>query len=271
MSETDPFSDAAFLGRLQKLLPMLGSQQPGEADAARRKLIDHLGQHRLSLLDVAGRLREQPRPPAASFSQGARELSLERQLSIARQAKEEASHEALVAGMRIRALEAELQQVTFQIARLLQSQVRIRLLAVAGWAATAVAVLVGVGPSLLQLRQLSARPQMTALLSTPSGLPRVGDESVFTLRIGRSESLGTVAVRDLPVWETPGDQGDRGPRTYLTRDEPVAIQQGEGSRVVIGRQTWLKLRTRNCTCWARSGDINQLTSAAGPGGQGWPR
>jgi hypothetical protein len=249
---------------------MLGSQQPGEADAARRKLIDHLGQHRLSLLDVAAHLRE--RPPAASFSQGARELSLERQLSIARQAKEEASHEALVAGMRIRALEAELQHVTFEIARVLQSQVRIRLLAIAGWAATAVAVLIGVGPSMLQLRQSSGRPQVTALLSTPSGLPRVGDESVFTLRIARNEVLGTVAVQDLPVWTTPGDHSDeQQPRTILTRDEPVAIEQGEGSRVLIGTQTWLKLRTRNCTCWARSGDINQLPLAGAPSGRVWPR
>jgi hypothetical protein len=256
VSETDPFSDAAFVGRLQKLLPMLGSQQPGEADAARRKLIDHLGQHRLSLLDVAARLREPPRPPAASFSQGARELSLERQLSIARQAKEEASHEALIAGMRIRALEAEMQHVTFEIARVLQSQVRVRLLAIAGWAATGIAVLIGVGPSLLHLRQTSGRPQLAALLSTPAGLPRGGDDSGLALRLGPNELLGTAAVQDLAIQVTPGEGASV--RAFLNRGEPIAIEEGSGNRVRFGAQTWLRVRTQsNFTGWARSGDVMQ--------------
>lgn len=256
MSETDPFSDAAFVGRLQKLLPMLGSQQPGEADAARRKLIDHLGQHRLSLLDVAARLREPPRPPTVSFSQGARELSLERQLAIARQAKEEASHEALVASMRIRALDAELQHVTFEVARVLQSQVRIRMLAVAGWAAAVVAGLIGMGPSLLHLRQAPGRPQLAALLSTPAGLPRAADESVLTLRLGPNELLGAAAVQDLAIQVTPGDGSSV--RAFLNRGEPIAIEEGIGNRVHFGAQTWLRVRTpSNFTGWARAGDIMQ--------------
>jgi len=260
LSETDPFADAAFLGRLQKLLPMLGSQQPGEADAARRKLIEHLGQHRLSLLDVAARLRESPNGAntpsssggnAASFTQGARELSLERQLAIARHAKEEAAHEALVAGMRIRALEVELQQSTFEIARILQSQVRSRVAALAGWAAACILLFVWIGPSLLHLQLRHGATELAARTGSLTMPPGTGEDSDDSLRILPGERRGEAAVQDLAIRLSPNDQATI--RAFLNRGEPMAIQQQQR----IGSQTWLLVRTTTGTGWARSGDVLQ--------------
>ncbi len=58
--EQDAFRDQAFVSRLSKLLPMLGSSQAGEAEAARTKLLEHLSHHRLSLSDLADRLGGAP-------------------------------------------------------------------------------------------------------------------------------------------------------------------------------------------------------------------
>ncbi len=258
MSETDPFSDAAFLGRLQKLLPMLGSQQPGEADAARRKLLEHLGQHRLSLLDVAARLRDAPANRAApssagapSFTQGAREISLERQLAIARHAKEEAAHEALVAGMRIRALEVDLQQSTFEIARILQSQVHSRVAAVAGWAAAFIVLLLWIGPGLLNLTPLRGAGPFAGRTNTVAALPRVDQDSTESLHLLPGERRGEAAVQDLAIRLSPNDQAAI--RAFLNRGEPMAIRQQQR----IGSKTWLLVRTTTGTGWALSGDVLQ--------------
>jgi hypothetical protein len=250
LSETDPFSDAAFVGRLQKLLPMLGSQQPGEADAARRKLIDHLGQHRLTLLDVAGRLRDntaRPAMPQASFSQGAREMSLERQLAIARQAKEEASQEALIAGMRIRALESELQQTTFALAGALQSQVRARVAALAGWGVAGVILLLLLAPRLLHLDATGRAGQVAA----GGGPPREVDESGALMRMLPGQERGTAAVQDLAIRLAPNDQATI--RAFLNRGELMAIDQ----RIHVGAQTWLLVHTATVKGWTRSGDVLQ--------------
>jgi hypothetical protein len=249
LSETDPFSDAAFLGRLQKLLPMLGSQQPGEADAARRKLLEHLSHYRLSLLDVAARLRD-PGTAVSTLSQGARETSLERQLSIARQAKEEAAREASAAVMRVRSLEVELQQATFEIARVLNTGVRFRLWALAGWAATAIVLIFVLGPTLLHLKPASSRAGVTQVAPV-SGHPREQDESAAILRVQPGERPGTAAVQDLAIRLVPNDQATI--RAFLNRGEPVAILRAEH----IGAQTWLLVRTATGTGWTRSGDVMQ--------------
>ncbi len=60
--DQDAFRDPAFVSRLGKLLPMLGSSQAGEAEAARTKLLEHLSHHRLSLNDLAERLGGAPAP-----------------------------------------------------------------------------------------------------------------------------------------------------------------------------------------------------------------
>jgi hypothetical protein len=246
LSETDPFSDAVFVGRLQKLLPMLGSQQPGEADAARRKLIEHLGQHRLSLLDVAARLREPPmRAPTASFTQGAREMSLERQLMLARQAKDEATQEMLLAGMRIRALEAEMQQYTFDIARISQQQGRATLWALAGWGLAAACLLLLAGPRLLG----NAGPPVVRIapdISIPAR--RCGN-----MTLGRNELCGVILIADLRVYYDPNDQS--GTRTILLKDEEVAVQAG-AEREIMG-QAWLPVRTPSGNGWVHANFVGR--------------
>ncbi len=247
MSETDPFSDAAFLGRLQKLLPMLGSQQPGEADAARRKLLEHLSQHKLSLLDVAARLRDSG-TSLAMYGQGAREASLERQLSIARHAKEEAAREASAAIMRVRSLEVEVQQATFEIARVLNTSVRFRVWALAGWAAAAIVLIFALGPTLLHLKR---SPLQFTQVAPESGRPRVQDETDTIFRVQPGERPGAAAVQDLAIRLGPNDQATI--RAFLNRGEPLAILRSER----IGLQTWLLVRTSTGTGWTRSGDVMQ--------------
>jgi hypothetical protein len=260
VSETDPFSDSVFAGRLQKLLPMLGSEQPGEADAARRKLIEHLGQHRLSLVDLAARLREQPR---AGFLQGAHEMQLERQLAVAREARQDAANEALTANMRMRAMEAELRQSSVELTRLVVSQARVRIWASVATIACSGLILAASVPFLT--RTLPAHRGRAAETSyqtgNPSGTvsrtitsPQSSQQSLEaaangTLRVGPAELAGTAAVQDLPVRLSPSDEATI--RAFLNRGEPVAIQTTQR----VGNQTWLLIRTSTVAGWARSGDV----------------
>jgi hypothetical protein len=260
LSETDPFSDSAFAGRLQKLLAMLGSEQPGEADAARRKLIEHLGQHRLTLLDVAARLRETPR---TGFLQGAHEMQLERQLAAAREARQDAANEALHATTRMRAMEVELRQSNQELTRLVQSQTGVRVWASVATVVCAGLMLVAAVPYLT--RALPARhartPEMSfenndmngpvsrSMTSPAPAQPSLDAVANGALRVGASELAGTAAVQDLPVRLSPNDQATI--RAFLNRGEPVAIQTTQR----IGNQTWLLIRTSTVAGWALSGDV----------------
>jgi len=258
VSETDPFSDSAFAGRLQKLLPMLGSEQPGEADAARRKLIEHLGQHRLSLVDLAARLRDLPR---AGFLQGAHDMQLERQLAAAKEARQDAANEALHATMRMRAMEADLRQANQELTRLVQSQTGVRV-----WASVATVVCAGLilaasVPYLMRAPGSHHAPEpsfetgdirgpVESSITDPVA-PQPSAEAVANgaLRIGASELSGTAAVQDLAVRLSPNDQATI--RAFLNRGEPVAIQRSQR----IGNQTWLLIRTSTVAGWALSGDV----------------
>lgn len=240
MSETDPFNDAAFTTRLQKLLSMLGSEQPGEAEAARRKISDHLAHHRLSFTDLAQHLRDGPvKQTGPSFTQGAREISLERQLAIARAAKEEAAHEAEAAINRVRYLEIELQQATFDIARTLNSQARIRI-------AAAVACIVAAGCLIVVV--LPHSPSAPAP-SPPPAVRQVDPTGDPTTHMAPSEVIGRAAVQDLAIRLSPNDQATI--RAFLNYGEKVAIQ----NQVHIGPQTWFLIRSATGTGWVRAGDV----------------
>ena len=244
MSETDPFTDAAFTGRLQKLVPMLGSEQPGEADAARRKIGEHLAHHRLSFTDLANHMRDATPRPAPSFTQQAREASLERQLAIARQAKEEAAREAEAALHRVRVLEVQLQQVTFDIGHQLNGQARVRLAAAIACIVATICVLVVI----LRPSQ-SARPPVVIVthshgVNGPSGT--AGDPTA-SLRPG--ELVGRAAVQDLAIRLAPND--DAATRAFLNYGEAVVIQ----SQTRVGQQTWLLIRSITGNGWVRSGDV----------------
>jgi hypothetical protein len=265
VSETNPFTDAAFTGRLQKLVPMLGSEQPGEADAARRKIGEHLAHFRLSFTDLANHLRDAAPRPAPSFSQQAREASLERQLAIARQAKEEAAHEAEAALHRVRVLEIELQQVTFEIARQLNSQARVRLAAAIACIIAAACLLIVVLPRSGAVRQptvivmhnagaggsSASVPTGASAAASPGasigGQPTGPDDLGVARRPG--DLIGRAAVQDLAIRLAPNDQAAT--RAFLNYGEAVVIQ----SQVHIGQQTWLLIRSITGTGWVRSGDV----------------
>ena len=251
MSETDPFSDAAFINRLNKLLSMLGSAQPEEADTARRKLIEYLGQYRLSFTDLAQRLRASADRP--SFTQGAQEMSLERQLAIARTAKQEAAAEALTAAARVHSLEVELQRSAFEVGRLLGIQARARAWMTLAWVAAAAGLLAVVVPRLVPASHETAiahaagaaeNGQVTLQPADPFG----GNNP---LRLGAGEIAGTAAVQDLAIRLSPND--DANVRAFLNRGERVVVHQA----VRVGSQTWLLIRTATGDGWVRAGDVER--------------
>jgi hypothetical protein len=251
VSETDPFTDAAFTSRLQKLLSMLGSEQPGEADAARRKIGEHLAHHRLSYTDLANHLRDRGTPaggavtPRASFTQDARVMSLERQLAIAREAKAAAAQEAEAALHRVRVLEVELQQMTFDIGRNLNAQARVR-------TAAAVACMVAVGCLIFVI--LPHGPLSNARREAASGGETVMVQPNVTQadptdRVAPGEVLGRAAVQDLAIRLNPNDEATI--RAFLNYGERVVIQQ----QVRVGQQNWLLIRSATGMGWVRSGDV----------------
>ena len=251
MKLAEPFDDSAFVSRLQKLVSMLGSEQPGEAEAARRKLLDHLGSHRLSLTDIAMRLKDSAAKGAgngASFTQGAREMSLERQLSIARAAKQEMESDLRRAEHQRSELQQALQQAAFDVGRALRGQARARLLAALGWLAAAIG-----GVMVL----LSATHLHTGWINHRTAAPRVvaashaeaSDETDIVMRLAPSEHYGTVLVQDLAVRLNPND--DAGIRAFLNRGMRVVIEQ----QVRVGPQSWLLIRSVTGSGWVRGGDV----------------
>ncbi len=243
MYENDPFAEPAFLSRLQKLLPMLGSAQPAEADAARRKLLEHLAHARLSLTDVSNRLGSAP-APQSSFLQGTREMSLERQLGIARTARHEAEAEAAAARARVAELQAALQQSTLNVGRALQGQARGRTFAALGFCAAAIALMVAGGA---QFGPLFSRGSAGAPLAT---LQSSGDKAAGeTLQLARGERLGTALVQDLAVRLAPSDSA--GVRAFLNQGTRVAISGQER----VGPQNWLYIRSGSGFGWVRAGDV----------------
>ena len=248
MAQPDPFTDANFVARLQKLLPMLGSGQPGEADAARRKLMDHLSQQGLSLLDLAQRLQTPSSRPQAPPT--GREDSLERQLAVARISREEAQNEARQLGQRLQGLQIEVQRQAFDVAQALQSQGRVRALAIGGWMAAAICLGIAVFapknevPTTRVVHQDA--PQEKNYLR--DGPPTMSPEDP-SRRLAGGERAGIAAVQDLPIRLGPSD--DASVRAFINQGERVAILQ----QLRVGQQTWLLIRTASGTGYARAGDV----------------
>jgi hypothetical protein len=249
VSETDPFSDAAFMTRLNKLLSMLGSAQAEEADTARRKLIEYLGQYRLSFTDIGQRLAGSMDRP--SFTQGARELSLERQLAIARSAKQEAAAEAQAAAARVHSLEVELQRQTFEIGRLLGIQVRARAWMIVAWVVAAGCLVVGVMPRIVRAPQAGSPQEADHRLGEQVTMQPDPFGPNSQLHLNAGEVPGRAAVQDLAIRLSPND--DANVRAFLNRGEPVVVQQV----VHVGPQTWLLIRTTTGSGWVRSGDVER--------------
>ena len=249
MADIDPFTDSVFVGRLQKLLPMLGSEQPGEAEAARRKLHEHLGHHRLTFLDLAKRV-------GGVAARGLHEMSLERQLALARAAKEEASRDAMLAGARIRTLEVELEEASATVAHTIAGQGRVRAWAAAGWSAAIIVAAISFGPAITKnsplLHSLNHASDNAATINlngpvSPQMRGIEQNDPAMQLKLG--ERPGQAAVQDLPIRLSPND--DATVRAFLNQGEHVAIQQ----EVHSNGQTWLLIRTGTGTGWVRSGDV----------------
>jgi hypothetical protein len=247
----EPFDDSAFVSRLQKLVSMLGSEQPGEAEAARRKLLDHLGSHRLSLTDIAMRLRDSAgkgTANTASFTQGAREMSLERQLSIARAAKQEMEADLRRSEYQCSELQQALQQAAFDVGRALRGQARARLLAALGWLAAAVGgVMVLLVAAHVPAKWLGRQLVTSRVVAV--GHPVAPEETDIVMRLAPGEHYGTVLVQDLAVRLNPND--DAGIRAFLNRGMRVVIEQ----QVRVGLQSWLLIRSVTGSGWVRGGDV----------------
>ncbi len=248
VADIDPFADSVFLSRLQKLLPMLGSEQPGEAEAARRKLREHLGHHRLTFLDVAQRL--------GGATHSVREASLERQLALTRAAREEASRDAMLAGGRVRTLEEELDHTSAELANTVAGQGRIRAWAAAGWCVAIIVAAVSFGPELTRNSRLlhpldhGRESSATIDLNGPiTAQTRAAGQNDASLHLQAGERPGQAAVQDLPIRLSPND--DATVRAFLNQGEHVAIRQ----EVRSNGQTWLLIRTGTGTGWVRAGDV----------------
>ncbi len=245
VADTDPFADAAFVTRLQKLLPMLASEQPGEADAARRKLLEHLGHHRLSLTDVALRLPAGAR--TASFTQGAREMSLERQLGIARISRQEAESDTQRAMMQVAELRRSLQQAASDLGLAVAGQARVRLLAVVGWMMVAIVGSLAVAEHLHieGMAQGEAVAAADRRMLRPDVLPAYD----FNLHLASGESFGTVLVQDLAIRLSPNEEA--GVRAFLNRGMRVVVEQ----QTRAGGRNWLLVRSVTGTGWVPDGDV----------------
>jgi hypothetical protein len=247
--DPDPFTDAAFVSRTQKLLSMIGSGQAAEAEAARRKLLEHLTHHRLSLTDLAARIGGGPRPGAPpSVIQGARDLNLERQLVIARSARQEAEAEASVNRARLTELQAILHQANIDMARLLNSQSRLRYVTAAACGVAATCLIIA---ALSYLPAQSDMHQKIGVLlhDGPVSLRSQGQAPAMPIRTLLSERVGQVAVQDLTVRLAPSD--DAGVRAFLNQGERVLIMEQRR----VGPQSWLRIRSETGEGWVRSGDI----------------
>jgi hypothetical protein len=247
----EPFDDSAFVSRLQKLVSMLGSEQPGEAEAARRKLVDHLSSHRLSLTDIAMRLRDSAGKGVsngASFTQGAREMSLERQLSIARAAKLDIEADLRRSEYQRSELQQAMQQAAFDVGRALRGQARARLLAALGWLSAAIA---GVLVLLVTAKAPAGWVAHTQVVPRPAAVGRtdVAEGTELIMRLAPGEHYGTVLVQDLAVRLNPND--DAGIRAFLNRGMHVVIEQ----QVRVGPQIWLLIRSVTGSGWVRGGDV----------------
>jgi len=244
VTSPDPFTDPVFTSRLQKLLPLLGSGQSGEAEAARRKLLEHLAQHHLSMHDLSQRL--QTGAPRAQFSQSAREESLERQLSVARAAKEEASGEARRLGQYLQAMQMEMEQGRHDAGAILQAQGRTRALAVTGWLAAIFCL--GLAVFVPKVDVPPPRTVNTDRNFATEGPPTLqADSPADHMTAGQRQ--GTTAVQDTPIRLGPSDSASI--RAFLNIGEHVVILQ----QTRIGPQTWLLIRSASGTGWARGGDV----------------
>ena len=96
MIADDPFTHEDFRDRLGKLLRLLSSDQEAEAEAARRKLVQHLEHHGVSLSDLTAHLGEVHEAASTPAPDAVREMALRAQRAeIAHRAAEQMNERLL--------------------------------------------------------------------------------------------------------------------------------------------------------------------------------
>ena len=96
MIADDPFTHEDFRDRLGKLLRLLSSDQEAEAEAARRKLLQHLAHHGVSLNDLTAHLGEIHESAPAPAMDTMRDMALRAQRAeIAHRAAEQMNERLL--------------------------------------------------------------------------------------------------------------------------------------------------------------------------------
>jgi hypothetical protein len=245
VADHDPFQDAAFVARLSKLLALLASEQPGEAEAARRKLIEHLSQSRLSLSDLANHMAGVAPAPPPGTAPSTREILLERELRAARASHAETQSALRLAQQRAHDAELIVERMAADAER--QGSGRWRLQA----AAVAVSLAGMIGITVLAVRLLPPvfRHPATPTQSYVSPTLQPNDPVAEAQRHPQGRRFGTVLVSDMPVRFDPSD--DAGVRAFLNEGTRVLIER----EMRLGARDWLFIRSGSGEGWVRASDI----------------
>lgn len=213
--QDDAFRDPDFTERLVKLLAMLSTEHPAEADTARRKLLAHLQARGLSLADLVRRVQFSPAPPGR---RGAEPFEDQGDLREARELADRRYHDMLQENRRLVRLAATAEAE----ARALRRKVGALRAAVLGVAAVAVGFLViaieiafpaylASGDPIRMAESIPPRVQpwaeaAAAALPPPSSSPRRRPGEAGTGEVGvivaKQASLLTTADHTAPVRAT---------------------------------------------------------------------
>ena len=230
LQQSDPFTDPGFLERFGKLLPMLASNQGGEADAARRKLLEHLATHRLSLTDVALRLRGAAPPPKPPPPRFAREADLLHELELVRHARAAAEQMARSALQQNSVLQHRASVAEAEVQALVVRRSGTRIIAFAATLVALVLAIVVVAQNLPAGAppQLPSAPDQTPSAATmqPSRPPATPPKGTGTPMVA-GERLGYVLSNDIAVRaDAAPDSAIRG---FLPRGTEVIVMRGVSS------------------------------------------
>ncbi len=209
---------------------MLGSSQAGEADAARTKLLEHLTQHRLSLSDLADRLRASGAGATSGRAAGFGDPRPDLQQAL--EAVRLAENRAHLLVRQNSVLRRKLDQVEGARLRLAARRSRALVLGLSGYACLAgFALLVFTGWLPLQddVRQVRSGGPVTVQYSFPAPKLESGGEA--------GERTATVLVQDQPVHAEPNPGSTI--RTYLPRGTAVVVMR----MVMSGGLEWSQVRS----------------------------
>ena len=240
LPQTDPFADHGFLDRFGKLLPMLASSQGGEADAARRKLLEHMAAHRVSLPEVVTRLRGAPLPRPEAPARFPREAELTRELELVRHARVAAEQMARNALQQNAALQHRAAVAEAEVQALVGRRSGVRIIAFAatllalGFASIVVVQNLPAGvPPPLPVVPGSRPAAATMQPSRPQAMPPRDAAPAMT----SSERLGYVLSNDIAV------------RADAAPDSPIRGFLPRGTEVIVMRPVtssgldWLLVRS----------------------------